>query len=647
MLWHRPVSIFWLPVLVVVWLVLSVILTVILTVTASAQSAITIAPSVGYEFGTPLLLRRDSGKVNQLGVNGDGTSQTHTIWIGAQLHHDSLLGKGWRWSVGGAVAPSVASFTSNPFTVTLIDSSTASVIPTARQFTVHGTSALAQISTNASVPIGGRGWLSLGLWGTWRFAEDVAIAQELLSPDSITFPGGQRTRAIPLPPDAIAPPLHAGIDAAIEFGVPVGFGLLAFPRFGVRCNVTSIADGLGLRAFSSLVGVSVAVVPDPPQLRLPPTPTIPPPAAPAPIKASIDLYTTTGGQQQVAQIIPYRVHYRNVLTLLPAIFFGHGDVRLPARYHQMSPAETAAFGNATLAGLDSLHVYHHLLNIIGQRMRQQKSSTLRLIGHTASGEPAELADERAKQVQHYLTSVWGVARRRVVVAERDPQRQPMPEFSGVIVETEDSALAAPIFWEWIVRRMAAPGIGIEHTIQADAGVQDWSITIQQQDRQLLYRSLGADSLSASANSASASKLLTLQNLREREATAPLVATLRVIDSLGAEAIAADTLRVEVLAEQDTNQITRVITTGTMFPASYFPLLAAGNEQTLRYVLGDVLPGNRVIVDQREIAVGNQVAKAITTAVGKSLQAGQAPSEGNKQLTEEWFFSKSIGLRVEQ
>lgn len=629
---HRPASIFALPIVVAVWLVL--------TVAASAQSAITIAPSLGYEFGTPLLLRRDSGKVNQLGVNGDGVSQLHTFWIGAQLRHDSLLGNGWRWSFGGAVAPSVASFTSNPFAVTVVDSATASLIPTTRQFTVHGTSALAQLSSYASVSVGGRGWLSLGLWGTWRFASEAAVTEELLSPDSITFPDGQRTRAIPLLPGAIAPPVHAGIDAAIEFGLPIGYGLIAAPRFGLRCNVTAIADGLGLRAFSSLIGVSVAAAADPPPLRT--LPSNPPPLpTPAAIKASVDLYATPGGNQQAAQIVPYRVHYRNVLPLIPAIFFGHGNGALPTRYRQISPAATATFGNATLAGLDSLEVYHHLLNIIGQRLRQNRNSTMQLIGATASGEPTQLANERAKEVQNYLTSVWNIERRRVVVVASGEQRQATPAFSGVMLQTEDSVLMTPIIWEWIVRRMAAPGIGIAQKIEAAAGVRDWIITIQQQDRQLLHRSLQADT-----HPDSASKLLTLHNLREQEATAPLVATLRVIDSLGGESVATDTLWVEVLAEEDTNQVTKTITTGTLFPAERFPMLTAGNQQTLGYVLADLLPGNRIVVGQREIEVGNQVAKAIATAVGNSLQTGRTPSEEEAQLTEAWLFSRSISLQVE-
>lgn len=612
-----------------------------MAVPTSAQSAITIAPSLRYEFGTPLLLHRDSGKVNQLGVDGDGVSQAHTLWLGAQLYYDSLLGNGWRWSLGAAIAPSVASFTSNPFTISIVDSTNASLIPTTRQFVAHGTSALAQISTYAGVPIGGKSRLMLGLWGTWRFAADVAITEELLSPDTITFADGQRTRSVVVLPEAITAPVHAGIDATIEFHWPIGYGLLVAPSFGLRCDATAIADGLGLRSFSSLIGISVAAASFPPGLPLPPLPPAPSPLSQ--IKAGVDLYAINGDQHQVAQIVPYRVHYRNILPILPVIFFEYGDARLPARYHQISPVAAATFGNATLAGLDSIQVYHHLLNIIGQRLQQRKNCTLRLIGKTVSGESAQLAQERAKKIQEYLISVWNIAQRRVVIEKETVglQRQGTTDFSGVILQSEDSTLMAPIIWEWIVRRMAAPGIGIQQQIEADAGVSDWTLTIRQRDRQLLHRSLRADTLSTLDN-----KLLTLQNLREREATEPLVATLRVVDSLGGESITTDTLRVKVLVEQDTNQVMKMITTGTLFPAKYFPTLSDGNQQALHYVLADLLPGNRIVVGEREIEVGNQVSKAITTAVGKSLPTEQTSSKENEPLTEEWFFSKSIGLRVE-
>lgn len=641
---RRPVSVYFPLVLVAMFA-----LWPMLTLPALAQSGIGIAPSLGYEFGAPLLLRRDSGKVNSLGVDGSGVSQSHTFWIGAQLHHDSLLGNGWRLSLGGAVAPSVSSFTSSPFPLSIVDSTNASLIPTTRQFTVHGTSALAQISAQAGVPIGGANRLTMGLWGTWQFAADVAATEAILFPDSITFPNGQRSRSVPLLPDAISPPIHAGIQAALEFNVPIGYGLLLAPTFGLRCDATAIASGLGLRSFSSAVGFSVASLasPPPPASQPPPqlspaaVPAAPPPAPASRINARVGLFASIDGQRlDVAQVVPYRVHYRCAMPLLPAVFFQHGDVRLPAHYRTISAAETEAFGNLTLAGLDSIQVHRHLLNIIGQRLRRNRNSTLQLVGATAPGEPSQLAQERAKQVQEYLTSVWNVARQRMAIGTMEGQN--IPEFSGVMLQTEDTALLAPIFWEWIVRRMAVPGIGIEQEMEADAGINDWRLTIRQQDRQLLHRSLRSDTLPPAA-----STLLTLRNLREREATEPLVATLRAIDSVGNEAIATDTLRVVVLAEHDTTEVTKVITTGTLFAAEYFPGVSEGNQQVLRYVLADLLPGNRVVVGEREVEVGSQVAKAIATAVGKSRTAGTAAQAVEKKsLTEEWIFSKSTGLRVE-
>ncbi|KXK57065.1 MAG: hypothetical protein UZ07_CHB004000960 [Chlorobi bacterium OLB7] len=71
---RRPVSVYFPLVLVAMFA-----LWPMLTLPALAQSGIGIAPSLGYEFGAPLLLRRDSGKVNSLGVDGSGVSQSHTF----------------------------------------------------------------------------------------------------------------------------------------------------------------------------------------------------------------------------------------------------------------------------------------------------------------------------------------------------------------------------------------------------------------------------------------------------------------------------------------------------------------------------------------------------------------------------------------
>lgn len=182
--------------------------------------------------------------------------------------------------------------------------------------------------------------------------------------------------------------------------------------------------------------------------------------------------------------------------LLNYVFFDEDRAELPERYMRLTPVQTGDFSNATLMPLDNLATYHHVLNIIGQRMREHPEATLRLLG-TNSDEGAELGDtelsrRRAETVRDYFMRTWGIAAERLKLEARNIPEKPsnIGELDGIQenrrVEIYSSIpeILDPVVIDDTLRTVDPPRIRFRPDVTSDAGVSQWSLTAQQDDRVL-------------------------------------------------------------------------------------------------------------------------------------------------------------------
>jgi outer membrane protein OmpA-like peptidoglycan-associated protein len=137
---------------------------------------------------------------------------------------------------------------------------------------------------------------------------------------------------------------------------------------------------------------------------------------------------------------PARVVTRRTLhetfPLRDYVYFDAGSALPPPRYTALAPAEAAAFREEQLQdslpaepkgrSRRQLAVYHHLLNILGDRLRRNPGATLTLTGLTgpSAGEPA-LARARAESVKRYLTEAFGLDPARLTVDTRPEPPLPL------------------------------------------------------------------------------------------------------------------------------------------------------------------------------------------------------------------------------
>jgi outer membrane protein OmpA-like peptidoglycan-associated protein len=134
--------------------------------------------------------------------------------------------------------------------------------------------------------------------------------------------------------------------------------------------------------------------------------------------------------------IPVKRSVSETLPLLNYVFFDQGSTAVPSRYSMLTKTQAASFREVQLQNEQSidtagrsarqLNVYHHVLNIVGDRMRSNPGAAISLSGASASG-PQE-GEALASSVKEYLVGIFGIEASRIAVKGRTkpiiPSEQP-------------------------------------------------------------------------------------------------------------------------------------------------------------------------------------------------------------------------------
>jgi len=137
------------------------------------------------------------------------------------------------------------------------------------------------------------------------------------------------------------------------------------------------------------------------------------------------------------KVYPSKRQVKEIFPLRNSIFFDMGSTQIASRYVQLNATEAVAFREEQLqTGLSNisyvgrsarqLEVYHHILNILGDRMRSNTESSIKLIG-SSDKNPVEGA-LLATNVKDYLVDKFLIDPSRITTEGRDkpviPSEQP-------------------------------------------------------------------------------------------------------------------------------------------------------------------------------------------------------------------------------
>jgi outer membrane protein OmpA-like peptidoglycan-associated protein len=328
----------------------------------------------------------------------------------------------------------------------------------------------------------------------------------------------------------LANSLQFGIEWNASYELPFQPNIGLRPSIGMMIPFTTISSG---SLHSLPISASLELVyhiPQPPEKELPverpvtvpiatassPKPPSPPALVPAPahamLQVSINALGVGDDGREVSEpvLTIERTHVTEVYPMLHYVFFGDGSSSIPERY----PLETAqtrqAFDEKNLYTDNALEIHHHVLDIIGKRLSENPSASITLVGARSEHSPGDsahaqtIAMDRARTVQNYLATVWGISRDRIHLRARalpeaaSDDHNPFGEAENRRVEIIPSTpdITAPLWTEHIERVATPPRIDFVPSITTAEKVGIRSATIIVLQHGHLLRTI--DALSDSA-----------------------------------------------------------------------------------------------------------------------------------------------------
>jgi outer membrane protein OmpA-like peptidoglycan-associated protein len=198
---------------------------------------------------------------------------------------------------------------------------------------------------------------------------------------------------------------------------------------------------------------------------------LPHPLVLRPNELNLDVLTTTGGE-----------------PITNRIYFQTGSSAIPQKYVQF-PAKFQADAFDERQILPSMDRYFNLLNIAGQRLRQNPAARIQISGGAsdAAAEKAtpELAEQRAQAVRKYLSDTWGIEDHRMEIntdagsipeaARTAPGAKAEQQYAEIIYTAAD--LQRRVADEFVGETDQVRQLHLQTHIFSGAGTTDWELSI--------------------------------------------------------------------------------------------------------------------------------------------------------------------------
>lgn len=287
-------------------------------------------------------------------------------------------------------------------------------------------------------------------------------------------------------------PLNKSFEWFLEPEVFYSFGVMP-----VSSDVSWTANGLsgGIAIKYAPREVIEPIIP-PKEAPAPPLPAPPPPPE---FKAFITAVSVDeeGNESDVSQIRVNEYLSRRIHPLLNFIFFDNNSAEISPRYKRMGEEEKENFSPNFLVDLETMEVYHQVLNIVGNRMKRYPNTTIKLIGCNANQGPEkgniELSRNRAENVKNFLINEWDINGERIEIEAKNlpeiPSNPSTPagveENRRVEMKTQyNDIIFAPLTVRDTLRETTPPMLRFKPRVEAEVGVKNWTVRTWQGDKEL-------------------------------------------------------------------------------------------------------------------------------------------------------------------
>ncbi len=188
------------------------------------------------------------------------------------------------------------------------------------------------------------------------------------------------------------------------------------PRTVESWSIYTFRAGIALKFGKGRV--AAVPVPEPLSAAIPPTVVVPPAIIVDGMHFSILAPITVPANREIKETFPLRDY----------VFFDEGSTEIPNRYVLLNKSDAANFSDAAFVIPDpndlggrphrQLTAYYNVLNVLGNRMRTNPTSTLKLVGASAGKGPA-IGKSYAESIKKYLVDIFEINESRISTEGRN------------------------------------------------------------------------------------------------------------------------------------------------------------------------------------------------------------------------------------
>jgi len=349
------------------------------------------------------------------------------------------------------------------------------------------------------------GGLRINAGGRLGFVIDKQYDQKeaLIEPAGTgTFENGLRTRNVLSGEIPDASSLYAAVIAGVSYRLPLNREgtLFLVPEALYSYGIIPIVSGLSWNANALRAGVSIVYSSRPEEKVV--QPPLPPPPPPPPAKPALSAAVAAvgvdkaGNETPVVNVVIEEFISTQFRPMLAYVFFDENMSELPSRYHRLTSGQSASFdvNDLHLAGM--LDVHHHVLNIVGKRLRENPSATITVTGcNSNTGVESgnrDLSRSRAETVRDYLKKAWNIAEDRITVKARNLPARPsgsdeedgIAENRRVELSSNTWEVLAPVVTRDFERQVTPSIVRFYPSVRTETGVRKWSLTVAQKREEL-------------------------------------------------------------------------------------------------------------------------------------------------------------------
>jgi outer membrane protein OmpA-like peptidoglycan-associated protein len=508
------------------------------------------------------------------------------------------------------------------------------------------------------------------------------LNEVITSPSYAVYAGGSQTRSISSGQIANSTSFLAAFTIGASLDVPLSQKVVIAPELMLSVPINSILTDYNWRVGTIALGAELKfdISPQPKMEVVPPPPPPPPPAAlKSEMTASVQISGVIVDSAGIEHEIPdpeIRVEEFERHEAYPAlnyIFFDEDSANIPSRYQVFVDSNaTKAFHIDSLSGKSTIEIYHDELNIIGQRLANNPSVTVTLMGtNSESAKEAKdsmLAINRATSVQQYLKNIWQIDSSRITVASEGLPQSPSSTITSdgtaenrrVEITSSDPSLLDPVTIETIDRTMNPPTIRLRTSESSSITLAENTLELKQGDQILTsYRGPGP------------MEQWHPQPEDMPRTDSPLVATVNMTDSIGGTFVASDTTKVKLLTirkKREDRVQDKIIEHYNLITFNFDR--SDLNDRSLRVVsqiAASVTPGTRILIRgytdiSGESAHNLELSEARATAVEAALKQAlgdqassvsfQSEGEGqsdlvDNRLPEGRFLSRTVFVELQK